>query len=208
MFSPLDSGRRRLICCSALKSPSQTPSISQTVVVPSIPAAPHSTQSLPSSPRIGGPGSLGGATSSKLPATRISAGSQVSRVTPIPPPSPNLSHPRSSVKPQSPPQSQKSVPPKPNYNISLSDVFANTSQQQPLTASPMMPSNQLNQPHPPMGGTFPAPAVAPSFSPAFASRPAMGDILTPLRPQQPSLSGFSTNKPTSKDIWNDFDPLA
>ena len=205
--------------------------MSQTAVVPSIPAAPQSTQSLPSSPRFGGPGSLGAA-SSKLPATRISAGSYVSRATPIPPPSPatssftpnssshlnatsqpiqssRLSHPRSSFASQSPPQPQKPVLSKPNYNVSLSDVFANTSQQPPLTASPMTPSNQLNQPHPPMGGTFSAPAVTPSFSPpALASRPAMGNILTPLKPQQPSFSGFNSSKPASKDIWNDFDPLA
>ena len=205
--------------------------MSQTAVVPSIPAAPQSTQSLPSSPRFGSTGSLGVA-SSKLPATRTSAGSYVSRATPIPPPSPapssftpnssshlnvtsqptqssRPSHPRNSFSSQSPLQTQKPVLPRPNYNVSLSDIFANTSQQPPLTASPMTPSNQLNQPHPPMGGTFSTPAVSPSFSPpACASRPAMGDILTPLKPQQPSFSGFSSNKPTSKDIWNDFDPLA
>ncbi|KAI9446648.1 other/SCY1 protein kinase [Lactarius indigo] len=208
----------------------ETPSISQAVAVHSIPAAPQSTQSLPSSPRVGGSGPLGVA-SSKPPATRISAGSHVLRATSIPPPSPasssfapnssshlnvtsqpaqssRLGHPRSSFTPQSPPQQQKPVLSKPNYNISLSDVFATTSQQPPLAASPMTPSNQLSQPHPPISGTFSAPAVTPSFSPAFASRPAMGDILTPLKPHQPSLSGFGTNKPTPKDIWNDFDPLA
>ncbi|KAH9048488.1 other/SCY1 protein kinase [Lactarius hengduanensis] len=150
-----------ILSSGTTESASQTPSIPQAVV---------STPSLPSSPR--------------LSATRISAGSHVLRATSIPPPSlasssqpaqsSRLGHPRSSL-PQSPPQ--QPVISKPNYNISLSDVFANT--------------------------------MTPSFSPpAFASRPAMGDILTPLKPQQPSLSGFGTNKPTSKDIWNDFDPLA
>ncbi|KAF8275226.1 kinase-like domain-containing protein [Lactarius quietus] len=198
-----------------LQNTSQTPSISQATVVPSIPTAAQSTQSLPSSPRFG-PGSLGVA-SPKLPANRISAGSQVSGATPIPPPSPATSsfmlnqssrpgHPRSSFTPQSLPQPP--VLQKPNYNVSLSDVFANANQQPPLTTSSMTPSNQLNQIHPPMSGIS-APVVKPSFSPpAFASRPAMGDILTPLKPQQPSFSGLSTNKPISKDIWNDFDPLA
>lgn len=146
----------------------------------------------------------------------------MSRATSIPPPTPSTSsnlngtgqliqgsrpsHPRNSFTTQSqPPQPQKSVLPKPNYHISLSDVFANTNQQPPLTASPMTPSNQLNQSHPPISSMFSAPAVTPP--PAFASRPAMGDILTPLKPQQPSFSG-NTNKLTSKDIWNDFDPLA
>ncbi|KAH9180355.1 other/SCY1 protein kinase [Lactarius sanguifluus] len=190
-----------ILSSGTTESASQTPSIPQ-AVVPSIPATPQSTPSLPSSPRVSGSGSLGVA-SSKLPATRISAGSHVLRATSIPPPTlasssfpPNssshlditsqpaqssrLGHPRSSFTQSPPPQQQKPVLSKPNYNISLSDV-----------------------------GTFSAPAVTPSFSPpAFASRPAMGDILTPLKPQQPSLSGFGTNKPTSKDIWNDFDPLA
>ncbi|KAI9466010.1 other/SCY1 protein kinase [Lactarius psammicola] len=182
------------ILSTGTESTSQTPSISQTVIVPSIPTAPPSTQSLPSSPRVGGSVSLG-VTSSRLPATRMSAGSHVLRATSIPPPSPAPSsfapspsshlnvmsqpiqssrpgHPRSSFTLQSPPQSQKPA-------------------------------------HPPVSGAFSAPALTPSFSPpAFASRPAMGDILTPLKPQQPSLSGLGTNKPTSKDIWNDFDPLA
>ncbi|KAH9079219.1 other/SCY1 protein kinase [Lactarius deliciosus] len=218
-----------ILSSGTTESASQTPSIPQ-AVVPSIPATSQSTLSLPSSPRVSGSGSLGVA-SSKLPATRISAGSHVLRATSIPPPSlasspfaPNssshlditsqpaqssrLGHPRSSFT-QSPPQQQKPVLSKPNYNISLSDVLANTSQQPPLTPPPMTPSNQLSRLQPPISGTFSAPAVTPSFSPpAFASRPAMGDILTPLKPQQPSLSGFGTNKSTSKDIWNDFDPLA
>ncbi len=227
-FFSSDPEMRMLIFCSIQQNTSQTPSVSQTAAPPI--AATQSTQSLPSSPRISGPGSLGGA-SSKPSATRISAGSHVLMATSIPSPSPVSSsftpslsshlsppttqssqpgHLRSTITLPNPPQTQKPVLPKPNYNVSLSDIFTNTNQQPPLvmsSMSPPNPSNPSNQPHAPMSGTFSAPAVTPFAPPAVASRPAM-DILTPLKPRQSSLSGLSTKKPTSKDIWNDFDPLA
>ncbi|KAI0306757.1 kinase-like domain-containing protein [Multifurca ochricompacta] len=199
------------------QSASQSPPISQTAIVSPVPAVSHSTQSLPSSPRIGV--SLGVAPSRPL-SSRTSTGSSGLRVAsiPAPPLTPTFASTSSTVARQSAqsrfpgspllssqnsPQPRKSTPPKPNYNVSLSDIIVNPNEQPPLTASL---TTTLNQSHPPISGVVFTPAA---FStPAFASHQAIGNILTPLKPQQPSISGVSTNNPLSKDIWSDFDPLA
>ena len=104
--------------------------------------------------------------------------------------------------PQPPPKSSLS---KPNYNITLSDVITNPAQQPPLSAPLMPPPGQINRLHAPIISPLSAPLVAP----AFVAPQGMGDILTPLKPQQrPSLSGVGTNRQASKDILSDFDPLA
>jgi hypothetical protein len=196
----------------------------QTAVPPPIAAPTQSTQSLPSSPRIGM--SLG-ALSSKPPTSRTTnMTSHGLRPMGIPPPptipstsshvtspptqnaQPNFPTMLSPLSPQQGSfQSQGSSSfPKPKYNSSFTGMVP------PPTASlatpPTSQSNQLYAPN--IGSALSAPAVTPAFSPpAFAPRQAMGDILTPLKPQQrSSLSGVSTNKPTSKDILSDFDPLA
>jgi hypothetical protein len=95
---------------------------------------------------------------------------------------------------------------KPNYNISLSDVTTISNQQQlPLAVPFMTPPNQINQLHAPTSNILSASVVSPAFSP----RPGMGDILTPLKPQQRrSLPGVGAKTQASKDILSDFDPLA
>jgi hypothetical protein len=107
---------------------------------------------------------------------------------------------------QSTPQPpQRSSFSKPNYNISLSDVTTNSNQQPPLTVPFMAPLSQMNQLHAPTTNALSSPMVSPAFPP----RQGMGDILTPLKPQQrPSLSGVGAKTQASKDILSDFDPLA
>ena len=91
---------------------------------------------------------------------------------------------------------------KPNYNIPSSDVTTNSSQ---LGVPFMTPLSPMNQMHAPTSNALSMPVV----SPAFAPRQGMGDILTPLKPQQrSSLSGVGAKSQTSKDILSDFDPLA
>ncbi|KAI0256494.1 kinase-like domain-containing protein [Lactifluus subvellereus] len=210
------------ILSSGPESTSPSPSIAQTAFAPPIFAPSSSTQSLPSSPRIGA--SLG-ALSSKPPAPRTNTGSLGLRAVSFPPPPSTSSlvtsppaqdaRPNFQGSPLSPSQRssqpQRTSFPKPNYNISLSDLATSSGQQAPLTTSITTPPIQLNQPLVPTGvGVCSAPAVTPAFSrPASAPRQAMGDILTPLKPQhRASLTGVSTHKPASKDILSDFDPLA
>ncbi|KAH9997522.1 kinase-like protein [Russula vinacea] len=200
--SILSSGSETLI---DFCRPPQSPSISQTAIVPPLSAQSQSTtQSLPSSPRIGA--SIGGAPSSRPLASRTNMGSNGTRAgTSIPPPplssstflstsSHAMSPPAQNVQPkyqggllssqsisQPPPRTTVS---KPNYNISLSDI---------------------NQLHAPTSNILSASVVSPAFSP----RPGMGDILTPLKPQQRrSLPGVGAKTQASKDILSDFDPLA
>ena len=199
----------------------QSPSISQTAFVPPMSTQSQSTtQSLPSSPRIGT--SIG--TSSSRPLTsRTNTGSNglLRAGVSIPPPpltstfvsttSHALSPPAQNAQPkyqggllssQSTPQPAQRSSSKPNYNISLSDVTTNSSQHPPLGISFMTPPSQL---HAPTSNALSMPVVSPSFAP----RQGMGDILTPLKPQQrPSLSGVGAKTQASKDILSDFDPLA
>jgi SCY1-like protein 2 len=199
---------------------SQSPSISQTAFVPPTSVS-HSTQSLPSSPRIGA--SLG----APIPTSRTNAGGNGLRAGSIIPPPPLASsafasttsraispsaqslqpkYQGSPLVPQSPPQPpQRSSLPKPNYNIVLSDIATTPAQQPRLTAPLMASPSLINQSHVPMSSALSAPSVAPAFVPPQA----MGNILTPLKPQQrPSLPGVGTNRQASKDILSDFDPLA
>lgn len=107
----------------------------------------------------------------------------------------------SSQSPSQPPQ--RSTSSKPNYNISFSDIVPNPVQSPPLMAPLMAPLSQMNQSRTPMNSALSAPLVPP----AFVAPQGMGDILTPLKPQQrPAEVG--TNRQTSKDILSDFDPLA
>lgn len=82
-------------------------------------------------------------------------------------------------------------PPKPNYNISLQN-----------TAPPIIPT----QPSQPNYAVANMAAQSFAFQPLVATPPAMGSLLAPSKPLQPSW-GNSTKKP-SKDDWGDFDPLA
>ncbi|KAI0295520.1 kinase-like domain-containing protein [Russula brevipes] len=207
---------------SILSSGTESPSVSQTAFLSPTPApAPsQSTQSLPSSPRIG----------TSLPmslASRTNTGGNGLRVAGsigAPPPassslastsSRTMSPPAQNVQPKyqgsplssqsSPQQPQRISLSKPNYNVSFSDIVAGPSQQTPSNAPFMMPTVQINPPRAPTGSALAAPAVPLAFAP----RQGMGDILMPLKPQhRPSLSGVGTNKQAPKDILNDFDPLA
>ena len=67
----------------------------------------------------------------------------------------------------------------------------------------MAPPNRMNQPRTPMSSALSAPLVPP----AFVAPQGMGDILTPLKPQQ-RPAGVGTSRQASKDILSDFDPLA
>jgi hypothetical protein len=216
--------------------PPQSPSISQTTFASSLSAQSQpTTQSLPSSPRMST--SIGAAPLSRPLTSRTTTGSNgLLRVgSPIAPPplsSSTLASTSShSVSPppaqnarskyqgsllssqgtkQSTPQPpQRSTLPKPNYNISLSDVATNSSQRPPPLSAPFMTSpSQMNPLHAsvPTGNAFSTtPVVSP---PAFSPRQGMGDILTPLKPQRTSLSGVGTKPQASKDILSDFDPLA
>ncbi|KAJ6488644.1 kinase-like domain-containing protein [Mycena vitilis] len=88
--------------------------------------------------------------------------------------------PQGSSNPAYTPQPQPSTqPPKPNYNMSLA-------------TSPPIPS--YTSPMPPMSFT----------SPMMATPPAMGGLLAPSKPAQPS---WSAAKPSTNG-WEDFDPLA
>ncbi|KAI0273824.1 kinase-like protein [Gloeopeniophorella convolvens] len=184
------------ILSSAPENAPQSPSVPSARFSPLSPIASQSTQSLPSSPRLSGP------TTSPAPnpsTSRTNSGMHTLRATPAATlsftPQPGTMQP--AMTPQSTHLSNsllsaQAVPhagsvPKPNYNVSL----------QP----PPFMSSLANPPNP-----F---ATAPMSSPPiFASRPAMGDILTPLKPQQTSSFASGTNKSASKDVWGDFDPLA
>jgi len=215
--------------------PEPSPSIPQPSYVPSVSAPPQSTQSLPSSPHIGS--SLSAqlprtTTTTTMTSSRINAGSGSSALRPAgmiptPPlaPSTFTSVPSRVTSLPAPPQnpqpnyqgslfasqqssslpSHRSSLSKPNYNISLSDVVASSSQQPgPLMPAPLTaPSSQINI-NPlqrSAGGALSPPAVPAAFAPRQG-------MLTPLTPQRASLSAAGSNKPTSKDILNDFDPLA
>ena len=206
--------------CRPPQSPS-IPSISQTAFVPPVSAQFQSTtQSLPSSPRIGT--SIGTPPSRPL-ASRTNMGSNGTRAgTFIPPPPPlsstflstpsHTTSPAQNIQPKfqggllssqsiSQPPQRTSVS-KPNYNISLSDVTTIPNQQPSLAVPFMTPPSQINQLHAPI-------LSASTVSPAFSPRPGMGDILTPLKPQpRRSLSGVGAKTQASKDILSDFDPLA
>ncbi|KAF8503756.1 other/SCY1 protein kinase [Russula emetica] len=198
---------------SILSSNSESPSISQTTFASSMSAQSQpTTQSLPSSPRIGT--SIGATPLSRPPTSRTTTGSNGllrvgSSIAPPPLPSSTLastsSHSTSpppaqnarskyqgsllssqGTKQSTPWPPQSSTLPKPNYNISLSDVTTTSSQQPPPLSAPFMTSpSQMNPLH-----------------------ARMGDILTPLKPQRTSLSGVGTKTQASKDILSDFDPLA
>jgi hypothetical protein len=216
--------------------PPQSPSITQTTFASSMSAQSQpTTQSLPSSPRMGT--SIGAAPLSKPLTSRTNTGSN--GLLPVgssiaPPPLSSSTFPSTSSYSTSPslaqtarskyqgsllsaqgtkqstPQSpQRSALPKPNYNISLSDVTTNSSQQHPPLSAPFMTSPSQMIPLHASSPTGSALSTTPLVSPpAFSPRPGMGDILTPLKPQRTSLSGVGTKTQTSKDILSDFDPLA
>ena len=214
----------------------QSPSITQTTFASSIsPQSQSTTQSLPSSPRMST--SIGAAPSPRPLTSRTTTGSngllQVSSSIAPPPLTSSILASTSSLSTspppalnarskyqgsllsaqgpkQSPPQPpQRSSLPKPNYNISFSDVTTNPSQQPPPLSAPFMtspnPMNPLYASSPTSSALSTTPLVSP---PAFSPRQGMGDILTPLKPQRTSLSGVGTKTQASKDILSDFDPLA
>jgi len=221
---------------SILSSNSESPSISQTTFASSMSAQSQATtQSLPSSPRMGT--SIGAAPLSKPLTSRTTTGSNgllrvgssiappplssstlasTSSHSTSPPPAQNArskyqgSLLSSQGTKQSTPQlTQRSALAKPNYNILLSDVTTNSSQQPPPLSAPFMTSPSLMNSLPAGGPTVNALSAMPVVSPpAFSPRQGMGDILTPLKPQRTSLPGVGTKTQASKDILSDFDPLA
>lgn len=83
---------------------------------------------------------------------------------------------------------------RPNYNIALPAI------------SPISPPMASTIPAPPsFGGHFSPPPTSMSSPPLFAAQPAMGSLLAPSKPSQPSWN--ATKKSTNSD-WGDFDPLA
>ncbi|KAG6332892.1 hypothetical protein ID866_6199 [Astraeus odoratus] len=85
--------------------------------------------------------------------------------------------------------SSNATVPKPNYNISLSDIMSpspntSTSFNSTPNYSPFMTTNP--------------PASQPAMTPTFTS-----SMMTPMQPTRP----VATNKPLTKDDWGDFDPL-
>ncbi|KAJ7349275.1 kinase-like domain-containing protein [Mycena albidolilacea] len=111
----------------------------------------------------------------------------------------------------SPPAAQS---PKPNYNISLSPTApAMSAFSQPAAytpTQPLKPNYNLSlgtaAPTSPPLPSFASPMPPPiNFSSSLAAtQPAMGSLLAPSKPSQPS---WSAKKPSQND-WGDFDPLA
>ncbi|KAJ6606557.1 kinase-like domain-containing protein [Mycena vulgaris] len=157
------------------------PPIQTPPAVPAPTTYSHQTHSLPSSPQQltfqPRPSRLGGSpvTSSSFSFPSPPAQRPSYATTTSPVSQPTISmFSQPTYTPQAPTQ-----PPKPNYNISLP-----TSPPLPSYAAPMPPT---------------------AFSsPLMATPPAMGGLLAPSKPPQPS---WSAKKP-SKDSWEDFDPLA
>ncbi|KAI6043048.1 kinase-like domain-containing protein [Pisolithus marmoratus] len=77
-----------------------------------------------------------------------------------------------------------STAPKPNYNISLSDV--------------MLPASNTPSTPPPNYNSFMS-----TNSPPVTIPPTMGSMLTPIQPTKLA----APSKPVTKDDWGDFDPL-
>ncbi|KAI6110048.1 hypothetical protein F5141DRAFT_1188903 [Pisolithus sp. B1] len=163
--------------------------------VPALPAHPR-VQSLPSSPRVSATAPL--PRPSRLGAKAVAVSSiekpAFSTSTPLGAISP-ISPPLRVSSPPSHPQHRTSLPnasstvPKPNYNISLSDVIS------PALNTPSTP--------PPIN---PAPNYS-SFmitnSPPVTTPPSMGSMLTPMQPTKL----VAPSKPVTNDDWGDFDPL-
>ncbi|KAI6116914.1 hypothetical protein EDD16DRAFT_1481889, partial [Pisolithus croceorrhizus] len=108
---------------------------------------------------------------------------------------PPISPPLRVSSPPSHPQHRTSLPnasstvPKPNYNVSLSDVIL------PALNTPSTP--------PPIN-------LAPNYSPFMITNsppvttpPSMGSMLTPMQPTKL----VAPSKPVTNDDWGDFDPL-
>ncbi|KAI0317305.1 hypothetical protein OF83DRAFT_1058941, partial [Amylostereum chailletii] len=105
---------------------------------------------------------------------------------------------------------QPLAPAKPNYNLNLSQLSSNPPPFPSFGAPPSMSPPVMQQPSFPALAPAMTPSVPMSLSspPTIASRPGMGDLLAPSRPQQPSWAGTGTNKQLSQTDWGDFDPLA
>lgn len=105
--------------------------------------------------------------------------------------SPPLQPQRTSAAPNAP--SNTTGVPKPNYNISLSDVMSTSS----TTGTSPLRSDSTSNYNPVMFTNPPA-------SPPVMAPPFMGSsMLTPMQPTKP----VTTSKPLTKDDWGDFDPL-
>lgn len=161
-------------------------------LAPAVPAHPR-VQSLPSSPRLSAtaplprPSRLGakGVPFSSVEKSTLSTSTPLGAISPISPP----------LRVSSPPQHRTSLPnpsltvPKPNYNVSLSDVISpalNT----PSTPPPINPA--------PNYSSFTTMNSLPVTTP-----PSMGSMLTPMQPTKLVAPG----KPVTNDDWGDFDPL-
>jgi len=219
---------------SILSPDSESPSISQTTFAPSTsPQSQPTTQSLPSSPRMGT--SIGATLQSLTSRTTTGSNGPLRVGSPIaPPPLSSSTFASTSSYSISPPPAQSAQPKyqggllssqgakqntlqpsqrstlaTPNYNISLSDVTTNSRQRPPPLSAPFMASPSTMNPLHASSFTGIALSTTPVVSPpAFSPRQGMGDILTPLKPQRTSLSGVGTKTQASKDILSDFDPLA
>ncbi|KAH9966454.1 other/SCY1 protein kinase [Russula dissimulans] len=180
-------------------APEPSPSIPQTIShVPPISAPPQSTQSLPSSPHSGS--SLGAqlprTTTSRINAGSGSSGLRPAGTIPTPPLAPSTFTSTPSRVMTLPTQNAQ-----PNYQGSL---FASqqSSSLVPHRSSLSKPNYNISLSDVrPTSGALSPPAVPAAFAPRQG-------MLTPLTPQRASLSTAGSNKQTSKDILNDFDPLA
>ncbi|KAG5645883.1 hypothetical protein DXG03_005030 [Asterophora parasitica] len=170
---------------SDASSPGQTSKVTPTAS-PVAPSKPNPLQARTSLPGVRPAATLVSPPKNSFNAltSQFQPSASTSQASPLPPPHAFNYTPR-------PPS--MAAPHKPNYNIMST----------PDIAPHISPSTQMAY------GMSPPTAQAPqpmAFKPFVATAPAMGSILSPSKPAQPS-SG-SSSKPLSKDDWGDFDPLA
>ncbi|KDQ60613.1 hypothetical protein JAAARDRAFT_55341 [Jaapia argillacea MUCL 33604] len=187
----------------------------EVVKSPSANLAPPSTQlqsqSLPSSPKLQASSVTQPSRPSQLRASR-GLGSQTISPTPFnsgafpPPMAPTSPLTGSVVRSPTHLTSNVGIAPSqnPNYHLSFSDLSPSHA---PTSPPSFHGAQGLGYQFP----QFPPLPVSPSLplsSPTLqASPPAMGTLLAPSKPSNPSWVSSSAKRPT-KDDWGDFDPLA
>lgn len=152
-------------------------------------------QSLPVSPKFASPPRLGAkpvtSPSFNAPALSHSRQSSTSLMQPLQPQGTGGYSKSGSSTPSLQQQIQK-----PNYNIALPAISPI-----PPPIAPTIPTTPAN-----FGGHFSPPPTSMSSPPLFAAQPAMGSLLAPSKPTQPSWN--ATKKSSTNSDWGDFDPLA
>lgn len=181
----------------------RTPAVASPPMSPSL--GMQSIQPLPSLPQPSTSDAFQPSRPAKLGAKSIPASSFSSAPFPPAPSSQpsfgTMSSPMTaSMQPMSTQHNNSALPPsKPNYNISLPPTMA------PMNASSPPPLQNYSLNSNSIGGMSSPMAPAMASPPLFASPPAMGSLLAPSKPAQPSWN--AGKKPSSAD-WGDFDPLA